>query len=351
MEQKGPSKASKWLDTLAPILAGAAAVLGYKKDSAGGDVLMGIGKGYADHLTESAKAKRDQKISSDNKLVDLAHKYLSEIHGDVDEGKYPRLAEKARNLREGLTSEKLANPKDALELIAEYNMFKEDVRKLREDQEIEKKKRESMVPFQAFTEGMQGAGASPDVSLSALLQEKGGITEDPERPGSYIPTNELANRARLKASGNRDVATGERARLDREQRAKDAAAGRGTRASIAKTYEEGRDRRHKEKLKAAPGTSSKEFTSAYKAATTHARALDKNRPMSDPKQIDIDTRDYLSNAGHPPTKNVQGKTYYWHAGKGWSTTSPVGGGLAMTPPPFEDEEDDFGFEEDPYEGE
>lgn len=341
MEKKGPSTGSKWLDTLAPILAGAAAVLGYKKDSAGGDVLMGIGKGYAQHLTDVAAEKAKIEHESNQKTVDLAHKYLAELPGDVDAQKYPRLAELGQKMRESLVNGKLSNPKEAQDFILQYTHYKNDIKDYEDQQKYEDEVKKQQAPYEAFQHAVEGARGTD--LMAPFMAKHGGLYEDPEHPGRYVPAVELTAREAAKRRAQQDADAMARAKFEAGEREKTAAGNRAAAAARVSTQEAGRNARAKARLDARGGASQKDFDKVYKDATIHARALDKARPVSDPKQMQNDIKDYLSEAGHPPTRTVGGTTYYWHSGRGWSSVPPSGApsSKVMSPPPVVSSDDDM----------
>lgn len=358
--QASPSKGgnSKFMNSLAPILAGAAAILGhsqpYGSSSPLGPVLSGLGKGYTDYLTTNAKEKRDLKMRSDNSTVDLAHKYMAEMPGDVDPAQYPRLAELAHNMREKLVGGGISSPKEAQEFILEYTKYKEDIAKYKQDREHQEAVAKAQAPFEAFQGAFQGAGASPDATLSALMREKGGLVEDPQNPGRYIDPTTLNARMNAEAALNRrhaqDAAATERNNATIAARAEQGDKNRRTQEGIAATYEKGRNERAK--LRGTKDTTSKDYDAAYAKASAHARALDAKRPISDPKQLKIDTYDYLFNSGHlVPIQGKDGKVGYY-IGNGQVTTDKAKalklskGALAMTPPPVVDTMNDDEDEDD-----
>lgn len=353
MEKKGPSTASKWLNTLAPILAGAAAVLGFKKDSPGGDVLMGIGQGFASHLTEQAKAKRDLQAKSDTATVDLAHKYLASMPGEVDETKYPRLAEMGRNLRESLVNGKLSSPKEAQEFILEFTKYKEDLEQLKMERLAREEKLKAEAPFEAFQEAFEGAKGT-DLMAPFMGKYGGGLVEDPRQPGRYTSPSELTAREATARSTARTTAEGERARLDREQRAADAKAAREARSRDVATREAGATARHKDRMSKTGGEAAKDYSAAMKAAMAHARAIDAKRPLGNPEALQKDALEFMAKSGHVvPVRLKNGKQgFYMGAGRVTDNRAEAeaavkGLPLAMAPPPLLEDED----EEDLYEGE
>lgn len=341
---------NKYMGALAPILAGAAAVLGGLSGSdAANAVLGGVAKGYTNHLMTQAKEAADLKHQSDTKTIDLAHKYLAEMPGDVDPQKYPRLAELGEKVREDLVNGKLSNPKDAQEFILHYTHYKNDIEKEREDTLNEQLKNKAKAPYQAFNEALNERGIPPEQAGSAFMHHYGGLAPDPEHPGQYVAPQTITGQYGLKRQVSANEAAGERTNKTVEAantRSNNTIAARH--ADVA-TQESGRNSRSAARLKAKGGTSGKEFDAAYKAAQAHARAIDAKRPMGDPNAMKRDANDYLLNSGHTPTKNVGGKTYYYVGNDQWSAAPPSAAGNAMktmTPPPSIGEEDDSDYGEE-----
>ena len=349
MEKKGPSTASKWLDTLAPILAGAAAVLGYKRDSAFGDTLMGVGKGFAEHLTSEAKQKRDLQAKSDTSTVDLAHKYLGEMPGDVDPEKYPGLAQMGETLREKLVNGQLSSPKEAQSFILEYTKYKEEIDQLKRDKEEAALKSKSDAPYQSFEEAFQGATGT-DLMAPWMAKFGGGLVEDPKQPGRFVHPSELTAREATSRQGLRVNAEDARAEAGRKNAAEIARANRVARSGDVATRERGATARHKERLsRTGGGGETKQYDAAYKAATTHARALDSKRPISDPQKLQKDTLDYMAQSGHVVSVKLKNGKMGYYIGNGQVSDNRAeaeaivkGQQLTMTPPPGggEFEEDD-----------
>lgn len=350
MEKKGPSTASKWLNTLAPILAGAAAVLGYKRDSAFGDTLMGVGKGFAEHLTSEAKQKRDLQAKSDTSTVDLAHKYLGEMPGNVDPEKYPGLAQMGETLREKLVNGQLSSPKEAQSFILEYTKYKEEIDQLKRDKEEAALKSKSDAPYQSFEEAFQGATGT-DLMAPWMAKFGGGLVEDPKSPGRFVHPSELTAREATSRQGLRVSAEDARAKSGRENAAEIARANRVARSGDVATRERGATARHKERLSRTGGGDSKQYDAAYKEATRYSLAKGRTAlPSEAATKSEQWKHDYLIGVGKdnkPLTRVIKGKTYYYIGNNEWDDKPPMqNSSLQMTAPPQTpfgefDDEDEF----------
>lgn len=340
---KKKGSGSGWLDRLAPILAGAAAVFGYNKDSAFGDALMGVGQGFATHLTDEAKRQRDIKIRSDNATVDLAHKYLSEMPGDVDPEKYPGLAQMGVNLREKLVNGQLSSPKEAQDFILEYTKYKDEIDQLNKDRKHAEELAHASAPYEAFQKTFEGAGFTPQQTGSALMGHYGGQYEDPNKPGSYVPSAVLTGREAAARAAASNAAAGQRSAAANAARAAEGEKNRAQRAQIERDREAGRNKRSQDRAKRPSGNPQKDYDAAYAKAASNARQKAKNSMMGwvSPQQEQMWIQDYLVNSGHtsrePITRVIKGKTYYYHGNNRWELSPPNAGGASspnqMTPPP------------------
>ena len=304
---------NKWLSSLAPILAGAAAVFGGASGNKGiSSILGGVSQGYANHLMDQAKESAALKHESDFKTIDLAHKYLAELPGDVDSSKYPRLAELGQKIREQLVDGKLSNPKEAQDFILEFTHYKNDIEKEREDSKYEQEKQKAKAPYEAFQEfaGNQDVNTT---SGAAWLRHYGGVIQDPEHPGTLTDPNIVGRRVTAGAAA-------ERSKAEAEARERTAAGNRSAAAFRVSTQERGRNARAKDRLNARGGGDQKQFSTDFKAANANANVVDRLRPISDPAARQKDVYDYMLRAGHLVTIPGKGGQTAYYIGNGQVTT-------------------------------
>lgn len=352
MKTSQDGEGSKYLSGLAPLLAGAAAVIGGVSGyNAFGSIASGLAQGYTSHLMTQAKEAAALKHESDTKTIDLAHKYLAALPGDVDPQKYPRLAELSQKVREDLVDGKLSSPKNAQDFILEVTKYKHDIGQYNADQTTAAETSKAQAPLNALHQSLLDAGVPPEQAGSAFTAAvvgKNGIMEDPDNPGHYI--NPAVYTANTRASTASDVAdaAAKRAELDRQSREAVAKGNRDAATARVATQEAGRNARQNTRTGGKGASSTKEYSDAYKAATVYAqkKAAQSGLPVSQQ-----DVNDYMLHSGHPPTKTVAGKTYFYIGNDQWSAKGPANE-RTMTPPPAgksapaNEPDDEYGEEEE-----
>lgn len=352
---------NKWLSSLAPLLAGAAAVLGGASGSnAVNGVLGGIASGYSNHLMTQAKEAAALKHDSDTKTIDLAHKYLAMMPGDVDPQKYPRLAELGQKIREQLVDGKLSNPKEAQDFILQFTHYKNDIDKEAEDTKQEQEVAKSRAPMDALNQALLAAGVDPSVAGSALMHHYGGLAPDPNHPGQYLAPQSITGQYGMQKQDAANTAAATRAEADRQNRKAIAEAQIAAANGRTATVESGRNSRSAARLGAKGGDNGKAFSTDFKAAQANALAKDKLRPASDPNARQQDVYDYMLQAGHVVPITGSGGQVGYYIGNGQVTTNKAkaeaiakGQGKSMLPPPSlpsgmpsGGDESDYGEEED-----